>query len=181
MLASASPRRRSLLEACGFTLDVRPADVDEAPRPGEAPADLVIRLARAKCFAVQASSEELVVAADTIVVLGGAILNKPVDDDDARRMIRRLAGRTHEVLTGTCVRRGEVARERVVRTEVSFRPLTEHEVEAYIALREHQDKAGAYGIQGAAGALVDRVVGSYPNVIGLPVKEVREDLMELLR
>lgn len=179
VLASQSPRRRALLEAAGFSLDVRPASLDETPRPGEPAEDLVLRLSRAKAFAVQAAPDEIVLAADTVVVLDGAVLNKPVDDAEAFAMIRRLAGRAHRVLTGTCVRRGEAARARVVATEVTFRPLQDEEIRAYLARGEHADKAGAYGIQGAGGSLVDTVVGSYPNVVGLPVKEAREDLLAM--
>lgn len=181
VLASASPRRKQLLETCGLDVLVRPADVDETPQEGEAPADLVGRLARAKCFAVDApDDDDVVVAADTVVVLDEQILNKPVDDADAFRMIRALAGRGHHVLTGTCVRRGADARARVVRTEVTFRTLDDDEIRAYLARGDHRDKAGAYGIQAAAGALVDTVVGSYPNVVGLPVREVLEDVRALV-
>jgi septum formation protein len=172
ILASASPRRLQLLTACGWEVEVRPAHVDEAALPGEPAAAMVERLARHKARAVSSDAEHIVVAADTTVVLDGEALAKPLDDADAQRMLGRLQGRTHEVLTGYCVRRGAREQVGVVRTEVAFRPLTDREIAAYVATGEPRDKAGAYGIQGQGGALVDRVVGSYPNVVGLPVAEV---------
>lgn len=176
VLASASPRRLQLLRACGLDVDVSPANVDEAERPGEPAADMVLRLAREKARAV---SGALVVAADTTVVLDGRILAKPANADEARAMLTSLAGRAHEVLTGWCVRAGAREQTGVVRTEVVFRALTAVEVDAYIATGEPFDKAGGYGIQGAGGALVDTVQGSYPNVVGLPVREVLAALREL--
>lgn len=176
VLASASPRRLQLLRACGLDVEVRAADVDERERPGERAADMVLRLARAKARAV---TGELVVAADTTVVLDERILTKPADAAAAREMLTSLAGRAHHVLTGWCVRAGAREQTGVVRTEVVFRALTAAEVDAYVATGEPFDKAGGYGIQGAGGALVDTVQGSYPNVVGLPVREVLAALREL--
>jgi septum formation protein len=170
VLASASPRRRALLEAAGIAVSVQPPHVDETPAGDEAPATLVARLARAKAAAVDADA--VVVAADTTVALGSLIFNKPVDDADAERMLRALSGRTHEVLTGWCVRRGDIAEDGVVATRVTFRALDDTDIASYLATGEHRDKAGAYGIQGAAAVLVDRVEGSLTSVIGLPVAEV---------
>lgn len=174
VLASASPRRQALLAACGFDLVVDAADVDEAVVDDEAPADLVLRLARAKASAVarRHPADAIVVAADTTVALDRAILNKPVDDADARRMLGLLSGQTHSVLTGFCVRRGDVVRDGVVVTAVAFRALRDVDVDAYLRTGEHRDKAGAYGIQGAAAVLVSSVAGSLTNVIGLPIDEV---------
>jgi septum formation protein len=129
-------------------------------------------LARRKADAVQVDADELVVAADTCVVLDGGLLEKPRDADDARRMLRALAGRTHEVITGFCVRRGGKHREGAVHTRVGFRSLSHEEIERYLDSGEPFDKAGAYGIQGAGGALVDKIDGSYTNVVGLPLSEV---------
>ena len=179
VLASASPRRKALLEAAGFVVDVRPADVDEAPLPGELPEDLVRRLARAKADAVPNTDDDAVVAADTTVALGALILNKPVDDDDAARMLRLLSGRVHMVLTGWCVRRGAVLQDGVCVTAVTFRALGDDDIAAYLQTGEHRDKAGAYGIQGAAAVLVARVEGSLTNVIGLPVDDVVAALRSL--
>lgn len=172
VLASASPRRRQLLAAAGIVVDVRPTDIDETPLLDEAPHMLVRRLARQKAEALGAL-DDIVVAADTTVALGPLILNKPVDDDDARRMLRALSGRVHSVFTGWCARRaGHDERHGVVETSVGFRQLSDADIDAYLATGEHRDKAGAYGIQGAAAVLVATVHGSLTNVIGLPVDEV---------
>jgi septum formation protein len=167
-LASASPRRRELLEQLGFVLDVRPADTDESVLPGEAPRDYVIRVAQEKARAVRG---EVVLAADTAVVLGGAILGKPRDGQDARRMLRALSGVAHEVLTGVCVRRGGSERTVVVAAEVRLDPLTEPQIGWYVSTGEPLDKAGAYAIQGLAGAFVRTMRGSVSNVVGLPLAE----------
>jgi septum formation protein len=173
VLASASPRRRDLLRAAGVDAEVRAADVDETPLAGELPEALVVRLASAKAAAVGASDDDaIVIAADTTVALGAAIFNKPVDDVDAARMLSALSGRAHHVHTGFCVRRGGDVVEGAVATRVTFRSLRDDDIAAYLATGEHRDKAGAYGIQGAAAVLVERVDGSITNVIGLPVAEV---------
>lgn len=169
-LASASPRRRELLQAAGVDLVVSPADLDETPRPGERPVDLVLRLAREKAAAF--ATDAIVVAADTAVVLDDVAYAKPCDDDHARRMLRALSGRTHQVLTGWCVRRGSVVHYGVVATGVTFRVLDDGDIDRWLATGAHRDKAGAYAIQGAAAALVARVEGSLTNVIGLPLDEV---------
>lgn len=168
-LASQSPRRRELLAGLGLSLEVRPARTDETPRAGEAPRDYVGRVAREKARAVRGT---VVLAADTTVALGGDIFGKPEDDGDAARMLRALAGRSHEVLTGVCVRSAASGeREVVVATEVAFAPLSDDEIAWYIATGEPRDKAGAYAIQGVAGAFVSAVRGSVSNVIGLPLAE----------
>jgi septum formation protein len=180
VLASASPRRRQLLAAAGLAVDVRPTDIDETPAIDELPDALVRRLARQKAEALGVV-DGIVVAADTTVALGSQILNKPVDDDDARRMLRALSGRAHSVFTGWCARHplGGQSRSGVVETTVVFRSLTDVDIDAYLATGEHRDKAGAYGIQGAAAALVATVQGSLTNVIGLPVDEVVTAIREL--
>lgn len=174
ILASASPRRRELLAQLGFSLEVRPADTDETPLAGEPPRDYVLRVALDKARAVPG---EAVLAADTAVVLGSEILGKPRDADDARRMLRALSGATHEVLTGVCVRRGGRERTAVVAAEVRLDPLTDAQIDWYVATGEPLDKAGAYAIQGLAGAFVRELRGSVSNVIGLPLAET----LELLR
>ena len=172
VLASASPRRRELLGRLGVEPVVVPADVDEEPRPGEPAAVLVGRLAAAKARAVAAASDDLVVAADTVVVIDGEVCNKPLDDADAARMLRRLSGRRHEVITGVHVRFREREAASAVRTEVEFRALGDDEIAAYVATGEPADKAGAYAIQGGAGAFAVAVRGSDTNVIGLPLAEL---------
>lgn len=157
--------------------EIRPTDVDEAPLSGEPAADLVARLAAAKATAVACHDDEVVLAADTEVVLDGQPLGKPADDQDAARMLRMLSGRRHEVLTGIAVRRGAVVRQHVVTTGVIFRSLDHTEIAWYVATGEPRDKAGAYGLQGAGAALVERIEGSDTNVIGLPLGPT----VELLR
>jgi septum formation protein len=170
-LASASPRRRELLEQLGFRPRIRPADTDESPIPGEPPRAYVLRVARDKARAVE---DGVVLAADTAVVLGGEILGKPRDPDDARRMLRALAGGAHEVLTGVCVRRGAEEHTVVVAAQVLFDPLSDAQIDWYVATGEPLDKAGAYAIQGIAGAFVRELRGSVSNVVGLPLAETLE-------
>jgi septum formation protein len=167
-LASASPRRRELLEQLGFALEIRPADTDETPLVGEPPRDYVLRVAAEKARAVAGVA---VLAADTAVVLGTEILGKPRDAADARRMLRALSGVPHEVLTGVCVRRDGVERRAVVAAEVRLDPLTDAQIDWYVATGEPLDKAGAYAVQGLAAAFVREVRGSVSNVIGLPLVE----------
>jgi septum formation protein len=173
ILASASPRRAALLRDAGLEFEVRPAHVSEAGQPGEGPAAHVERLARDKAVAVHRQvPDRWVVGADTEVVApDGTILGKPQTRDDAARMLRALSGATHEVLTGVAVAPpGPGApRAAVARTAVTFHPLSDAAVAAYVATGEPMDKAGAYGIQGRAGLFVARLEGSYANVVGLPV------------
>ena len=168
VLASGSPRRRELLAQVRVPFTVVAADVDETPLPGEAPRDLVRRLAMAKATAVEGDP---VLAADTIVEVDGEILGKPADADDARRMLTRLSGRSHRVHTGVAVRRGEQLGVEVVTTIVTFVALTTVSIDWYLATGEPFDKAGAYAIQGRAGAFAERIEGSYSGVMGLPLFE----------
>lgn len=169
VLASSSPRRHELLSQVGVPFAVRVPDIDESPLAGEEPRDYVRRLAFAKAAAVTASSDELVIAADTTVELGGEILAKPIDDTDAAAMLRRLSGRTHHVHTGVAARRNGRELAEVCTTSVSFVDLDEGTIGWYVASGEPIDKAGAYALQGAGGALVRLVRGSVSNVIGLPL------------
>lgn len=175
VLASASPRRRELLESAGIAFSVAVADIDESPQPGEEPVGYVLRLAEEKARAASlASSGRWFIGADTIVVFAGEILGKPVDAADARRMLLSLSGSCHEVITGYAVfdrLEGRVMRE-AVRTEVTFAELGSDEIDAYIATGCPFDKAGAYAIQGGAAYMVQRIDGSYTNVVGLPLCEV---------
>lgn len=181
LLASASPRRLDLLRALGLTPEVRPADVDETLLPGEDPHEAAERLARAKAAKVAggAPAGAVVLAADTIVVLDGEALGKPRDAEDARRMLRALRGRSHDVVTGVALARdGRLVSGRET-TEVVFAPMTDEEVDAYVASGEPADKAGAYGIQGKAAAFIERIEGSYSGVMGLPLFETAELLKEM--
>ncbi len=182
ILASASPRRRELLERLGLTLRVEPVDLDETPHTDEPAREYVQRLAREKCEAGAAKlgpSPLAVLAADTVVTMGGDILGKAADADEARAMLLRLAGRRHEVMTAYHARLGERSIERVVTTAVTFRSLDPAEVQAYLDSGEWQGKAGAYAIQGIAGAFATEVRGSFSNVVGLPLAEVLADLRAL--
>jgi septum formation protein len=161
-----------LLRAAGIEFDVIHADVDETVHRGELPDAYVRRVAAAKARAVVAHERErFVLAADTTVVVDGAMLGKPVNDADAKRMLCLLSGRTHEVLTAAAVFRAEMSKPLVdvERTEVEFAPLTEFEIDWYVATGEPRDKAGAYAIQGYASRFVTRIDGSYSNVVGLPI------------
>lgn len=185
VLASQSPRRRELLTTAGLTFAVRSADIDEAPLPDEPPAAYVQRLsiekAAASAASPLASTSDVIIAADTTVEIGGLILEKPLDDDDAYGMLRRLSGRTHQAHTGVTVSIARNGARRsttiVVTTDVTFAALTDGMIDWYLATGEANDKAGAYGIQGAAAAFVERIDGSVTNVIGLPLAET----LDLLR
>jgi septum formation protein len=181
VLASASPRRRELLEQLGLTLQVTPADIDETPLPGERPTEYVRRVASAKCDAVASTrAPDLpVVGADTIVIVDDQILGQPRDEEDARRMLLLLAGRRHDVTTAYRVSFGGRTLDRAVTTTVSFRSLQPAEVDAYLACGEWKGKAGGYAVQGRAGAFVTELRGSHTNVIGLPLSEVLADLQAL--
>lgn len=181
VLASASPRRRQLLQQLGLAVEVRPADVDESALPGEQPGDHVERLARTKAQAVAArESNALVIGGDTVVVLDGEILTKPVDARDAVAMLLRLQGREHRVDTGVAVAAPEGRTvSAVVSAAVRFRPFDRTLAEAYVATGEPADKAGAYGIQGYGSVLVEEVRGDYFAVMGLPVARVVVLLEEL--
>lgn len=183
ILASGSPRRKDLLESLGIRFEVVPADVDESFLPSEAPADVVRRLALEKAREVSKMFEKhWILGADTIVVIDGQILGKPVDKSEAKTMLGKLAGRTHEVFTGYALVNLNGA-ERVVsdfcRSEVFIRDLSEQEIEEYIETGEPLDKAGAYAIQGIGAAIVQGVNGSYTNVVGLPLCEVARELKKL--
>ena len=173
VLASASSRRRAFLEELGVRFETRPADVDESPLPGEEPAAMALRLARAKALAARVPGR-WTLAADTVVAADEVILGKPVDRDDAGRMLRLLSGRRHRVVTGVVLLspQGEAAVEEAVETVVAFRRLEEGDIASYLATGEADDKAGAYGIQGAAAAFVTEVLGSHSNVVGLPLEIV---------
>jgi septum formation protein len=179
VLASQSPRRAEILRNAGIPFDVRVADVDETPQEGERPGPYVRRLAEAKARAVSTSPGEIVLAADTTVVAAGELLAKPVDAEDARRMLRLLSGRRHEVLTGICLLRGGEAICDQAATAVWFAPLTAEEIEDYVNSREPMDKAGGYAIQGLASKYVERIEGCYFNVMGLPVSMVWRHLKAL--
>ena len=203
ILASASPRRAELLRNAGIPFVVQPAEIDESRRPGEAPITYAERLAAEKARAVAAKNPEaLVLGADTIVTVDRQVLGKPRDAEDAARMLRLLSGREHQVTTAVCLigppqvssfkfrvssvksetgdLKPETAFEAVRQetTQVFFRPITEQDIGWYVATGEPMDKAGAYGIQGGASRWIERIVGCYFNVVGLPVPLVWTMLRE---
>lgn len=200
ILASASPRRAELLRAAGYEFDVVVVAVDESIRDGETPSAYVRRVAAEKSATVMTalkgratddgsvanavaqafrSTDVIVLGADTTVVVDGEILSKPRDDADAAMMMRRIAGRVHEVLTGVSLRRGGFELGRVETTRVHVAPLADEDIAWYVATGEGRDKAGAYAIQGFASRFIPRIEGSYSSVVGLPVACVRELLTEI--
>jgi septum formation protein len=178
VLASASPRRAELLRAAGIDFDVMAANVDETLKPDESAREYVARLAEEKARAIHARDDtRTVLAADTVVVADRQILGKPLDEADARRMLRLLSGRTHEVLTAVSIfHPGGIVDTRVEATGVEFAPLSESDVDWYVSTGEPLDKAGAYAVQGLASRFVPRIEGSYSNVVGLPVALVYQML-----
>ena len=182
VLASGSPRRREIMTAVGWPFEVRTPDVDESVRPGEDPVDYVQRLAQSKALAVTEQIETgLVLAADTTVVIDREILGKPEDDEDAKRMLRLLSGKWHEVLTGvSLVRVNGPTVTSFERTSVRFAAMTEQEIDWYVSLGEPLGKAGAYGIQGPAALFIEEIEGDYLNIVGLPIRLVYELWQQLL-
>jgi septum formation protein len=179
VLASASPRRRHLLEQAGIDIDVVPAHVDEAYLEGESPSEHVMRLAHAKAATVAAKTpSRCVLGADTVVVMDGRIYGKPRDLDEAHRFLAAFSGRTHEVLTGVCLVRPAPAEPTtwVSRSVVHFRHLTAKAIDEYCRIVNALDKAGAYGIQEHGELIVERVEGLVSNVIGLPIEDVLQKL-----
>ncbi len=173
ILASQSPRRRELLNLVGIVHEVQPADIDESYLAGERPREHAERLARGKTAVIaERDPDALVIGSDTIVVVDGDVLGKPADELDAVRMLARLAGRSHVVVTAVAVSwRGET-RSAVEEVGVTFHPMSRTEIDAYIATREPMDKAGAYGIQGYGATIVSRVDGDYFAVMGLPLQRL---------
>jgi septum formation protein len=181
VLASASPRRMALLAQVGIKPDaLRPASIDESPKKGEMPRGLAMRLAREKAETARDQiandtdiADAYVLAADTVVAVGRRILMKPQFMEGAVAALQLLSGRTHKVFTGVClITPDDRVRTKIVETRVRFKHLSRAEIEAYIASREWRGKAGGYAIQGLAGCFVQKIVGSYTNVVGLPITEV---------
>lgn len=179
VLASASPRRQELLRNAGIEFGVQPSDIPEVPHPGEVPRQFAERMAREKAQAVRSEqSQGLILAADTVVAVDSEILGKPIDSNDAVRMLRLLSGRTHEVITAVCLASNGVEDVRSELTRVHFESMTETEIADYVASGEPMDKAGAYAIQGQASRWISKIEGDYYNVVGLPVDLVWRMLRE---
>ncbi len=182
ILASASPRRAELLASVGFQFDVIPADVDEVPLVNESPRDYAVRVAADKARVIGQQCQDpgsVVLGADTVVVAGNEILGKPRDSDDARRMLQLLSGTAHDVLTAVVIRCQSAERAAVVMTRVWFQPLDDSEISWYVDSGEPEGKAGAYAIQGRAARFIERIDGSWSNVVGLPVAAVYRLLKEM--
>jgi septum formation protein len=188
ILASASPRRAELLRSAGYDFEIHAVDIDERSKPGEPPAEYVERLAKEKAsrglsVVVSGFSQTIpgtvVLGADTAVVVGEAILGKPHDAEDAARMLRRLSGRSHQVMTGVCLQTTQRSVSHVEISSVTFAPLTEDQIAWYVASAEGLDKAGGYAIQGLASRFIPRIEGSYSNVVGLPIAVVSDLLSRL--
>jgi septum formation protein len=181
VLASTSPRRFRLLKGLGLNISVVRSRVKESKFDVSNPEKLAKTLAIAKAQeAAQKVGKGIVIGADTIVVLRGKILGKPKNEREAKAMLRKLSGRTHEVMTGLAVIDASTGRKTIdcVRTKVKFRKLTEEEISSYVATGEPLDKAGAYGIQGRAGVFVEKIDGCYYNVVGLPLARLAEILKD---
>lgn len=175
ILGSASPRRKELLAQLGLVPDaIRTPDIDEDPRPGELPRPYCARMAREKVAAIPARPDEVVLCADTTVALGRRILGKPADAGEAAAFLLKLSGRRHRVITAVAVKRGDRIWEREVETIVKVKALSDIEVNAYLASDEWRGKAGGYGIQGAFGAFIPWIQGSFTGVVGLPVAEAAQ-------
>ena len=180
VLASQSPRRRDLLTLVGIRHEVQPADIDESAFGEEAPAAHAERLAREKALVVaERAPDAVVIAADTIVVIDDRILGKPTNQDEARRMLAALSGRTHTVFTALAVARAGRVESAVETVSVTFRPLATPEIDAYVDTAEPMDKAGAYGIQGYGATIVERIDGDYFAVMGLSLVRLVELLGRL--
>ena len=172
ILGSGSPRRLELLAQLGLAPDdVRPPDIDETPLPRELPRPYCARVARSKAEAVQADPDDVVLCADTTVALGRRILGKPADVGEAAQFLWKLSGRRHSVITSVAVRRGDRLWQKDVVSQVKMKRLSDEEVNAYLATGDWQGKAGGYGIQGPAGALIPWISGSFTGIVGLPLAE----------
>jgi septum formation protein len=184
ILASASPRRSDLLRQIGVAHEVRPVEVDESPLPGESPETCALRLAEAKARALwtrlEPSERRPVLAADTVVALEGEIFGKPADVTEARAMLTRLAGRTHDVHTAVALLHARGAGSRLASSRVSLRELAAAEIDWYCATGEPDDKAGGYAVQGRAAIFVRHIAGSYSGIVGLPLAETWELLAPVL-
>ncbi len=183
VLASASPRRSELLSQVGIEFEIIPSNIPEEPLDGETPAEHVMRLASQKASEVagRVGTGKWVIGSDTVVIIDGEILEKPEDHMDAIGMLKKLSGREHKVITGYSIINSSSGEEvkRAVETAVKFKELTDNEIEGYVHSGEPMDKAGAYAIQGLGSFMVEGIIGSYSNVVGLPVCQIVNDLEAL--
>ena len=186
ILASGSPRRRELMDREGFEFTVITSKAEENYDPSLPPQEIAQSLAKLKAQAVASAlpaqdlEDSIVIGADTIVALDGIIYGKPADASDACRMLRELSGKTHQVITGVCIICNKDAQAFAQSTNVNFKELSDSEIQEYVASGEPLDKAGAYGIQGLGGKLVDSIDGDFDNVVGLPIKTLASKLRALM-
>jgi len=182
-LASRSPRRRELLSQMAVDFAVLAADVDESVQPGESPQDYVQRIAvekaRAGVSGLAANDNKPVLAADTAVIVDQTIFGKPVNDDDARRMLKMLSGQSHQVMTAVALASENDLKTALSVSEVRFAAMTEAEIDWYIQTGEGRDKAGSYAVQGLGAIFIDQIQGSYSGIMGLPVRETGQLLMQM--
>lgn len=176
VLGSQSPRRKELLELAGYEFSVRPSEAAEHIKEGMSPEEAVIHLSKVKAEAVLITDEEVLLTSDTVVAQGGEILGKPQGIGEAKSYLKKLSGGSHEVYTGVCIRTSEKTQTFFVSTEVTFFPLSDEEIDAYIETGEVWDKAGAYGIQGRGALFVKEIKGDYYSVVGLPISRVVREL-----
>lgn len=183
ILASASPRRQELIKLIFESVEILPAECDETLPRGIGAREAVEYLSKIKNDATRelTDKENLVISADTVVAVGDEILGKPVDKEDARRMISLLSGKVHQVYTGVTLSLNGKTKTFSEKTDVEFFPLTKEEIEEYISSKEPYDKAGSYGIQGKAGLLVKGINGDYYNVVGFPVARLKREIIEFIR
>lgn len=182
ILASASPRRKELLETAGLEFEICVSDADESIPEGTLPVDAAKMTATKKALAVAENHKDaVVIGADTIVVANGKILGKPKNEADAEAMLTMLSGIEHEVITGVCLASGEEIISFAQISKVKFYDLSAEEIRAYVATKEPMDKAGAYGIQGKGCTLVEEIEGDYFNIVGLPVARVAREINKLLK
>lgn len=179
ILASQSPRRKELLALFGIPFEIRVADIDETMDPAVPAALEVARVSRLKALTTPKGQDDVIVAADTIVACEGRVLGKPHDAEEAKQMLQLLSGRDHQVMTGVTVLAGEKEAVFTEITDLHFRPLSDREIDRYIATGEPMDKAGAYGIQGGAALFCEKMAGDYYNVMGLPVCRLGQVLKQL--
>ena len=180
ILASKSPRRKELLEKCGIAFACMPMDTDESLEEGNTLEEKIRLLSERKAEArLAVNPDAVVIGSDTIVTLDGEILGKPADHEDAKRMLRELSGRTHQVITGVCIVSSKRKYSDVSVSDVTFAPLSEEEIDGYVSSGECDDKAGAYAIQGIGGRFITHISGDYYAIMGLPLNLVYEELKNL--
>ncbi len=181
ILASASPRRQELLKRLYSDFVLEPADIDESLPEDISPEFAPVFLAAQKAQAIASRHpEDMVIAADTVVVCDHRIMGKPIDENDAREMLKTLSGRTHKVITGCCIQIGKQSTAFSEESYVTFYPLDENEIEEYLSSGEPMGKAGAYGIQGLGAFLVQKIEGDFYNIVGFPIARLRREIRDLL-